>query len=574
MPAPPSRRRPTREPRTPWSVRLRVVAAATLALPVAVALAMPGPAAPSSAGDARTASALAVAAHGTMLAQGNRYRAVADEGTRSRAALATARQAQSTARAAADAARAEVGSAAARLFRAPAEARVPVLGLSVADPDAVPDVLYQQALADRTDLDREGAVVRAERAGAALAAADRAVAAAEDEVAAVASRAERLLAEARAGAVDLDPALAATIAGLSERPATADQQGRGRRAVARWQAYLTMLASAGIEPPAAADLADAEHLPAGLSPALDPSGAPIPGVAWAVVGSSPVTVLPAETVAAVSTALSQLGTPYAPGAAGPDAYDCGGFTATSWLRAGYALPGTPADQWRTGTPVPASTVQIGDLVLSPGGLDVGIYVGAGEVLGASAATYRVGIRPMAAGSSAVRVPLGAADQPNAALTTSTAVAACGAPPPVRSAASAPDPSWGGWSNGSIPSGALCELGVDGHALRCDAAAGYAAMSRAYAAAFGTPLCLTDSYRSFGAQVTAFALKPGLAAVPGTSNHGWALAVDLCGGVNVFGTPQWRWMAENAGRFGWVQPPWAGVRAEKPEPWHWEFGVIS
>ena len=36
----------------------------------------------------------------------------------------------------------------------------------------------------------------------------------------------------------------------------------------------------------------------------------------------------------------------------------------------------------------------------------------------------------------------------------------------------------------------------------------------------------------------------------------------------------RKMAENAGRFGWVQPPWAGAHAEKPEPWHWEFGVIS
>jgi hypothetical protein len=34
------------------------------------------------------------------------------------------------------------------------------------------------------------------------------------------------------------------------------------------------------------------------------------------------------------------------------------------------------------------------------------------------------------------------------------------------------------------------------------------------------------------------------------------------------------MAENAGRFGWVQPTWAGPQGEKPEPWHWEFGIIS
>jgi peptidoglycan DL-endopeptidase CwlO len=138
----------------------------------------------------------------------------------------------------------------------------------------------------------------------------------------------------------------------------------------------------------------------------------------------------------------------------------------------------------------------------------------------------------------------------------------------------PSPAWGGWSNGRIPSDALCELGGSGHALRCDAAEGYARLAQAYADRFGRGLCITDSYRSYGAQLTAFALKPGLAAVPGTSNHGWALAVDLCGGVNGFGTPQWRWMSENAGRFGWVQPPWAGPQGEKPEPWHWEFGIIS
>ena len=31
---------------------------------------------------------------------------------------------------------------------------------------------------------------------------------------------------------------------------------------------------------------------------------------------------------------------------------------------------------------------------------------------------------------------------------------------------------------------------------------------------------------------------------------------------------------NSGRFGFVQPDWARPGAEKPEPWHWEFGLIS
>jgi LAS superfamily LD-carboxypeptidase LdcB len=100
------------------------------------------------------------------------------------------------------------------------------------------------------------------------------------------------------------------------------------------------------------------------------------------------------------------------------------------------------------------------------------------------------------------------------------------------------------------------------------------MSDAFAAAFGTPLCITDSYRSYAGQRDAYDRKPALAAWPGTSNHGWGLAVDLCGGVNSAGTAQWTWMNANAGRFGFVNPDWARSGAEKPEPWHWEFGYLA
>jgi cell wall-associated NlpC family hydrolase len=392
-------------------------------------------------------------------------------------------------------------------------------------------------------------------------------------VATAAARADAVLAASRAEVADLEPTVAATIAGLSKAPASGAQQERNERAVARWQQYLRVLASADIDPPPAAELADPQHLPAGLSPALDDAGAAVPGVAWAVVGSSPVTVLPAETVAAVSSALSQLGKPYVPGAIGPDTYDCGGFTSAAWRRAGWSVPATPAAQWRTGTSVPVGSLQIGDLVLSPGGSDVGLYLGGGDVLAASATGYRVAVRSAPAGASAVRVTLGRPAQPNAALSGAPGASACGAKPATGSP-KVPSPAWGGWSNGQIPSDALCALGTSGHALRCDAAEGYARLAQAYADRFGRGLCITDSYRSYGAQRTAFTLKPGLAATPGTSNHGWALAVDLCGGVNSFGTAQWRWMAENAGRFGWVQPAWAGAGGEKPEPWHWEFGILS
>jgi LAS superfamily LD-carboxypeptidase LdcB len=100
------------------------------------------------------------------------------------------------------------------------------------------------------------------------------------------------------------------------------------------------------------------------------------------------------------------------------------------------------------------------------------------------------------------------------------------------------------------------------------------MSKAYAQTFGRPLCITDSYRSYAAQVEAFRTKPDLAAVPRTSVHGWGLAVDLCDGINSAGTPQAHWMAANAGRFGFVHPDWAAPGGEKPEPWHWEYGYLS
>jgi hypothetical protein len=220
--------------------------------------------------------------------------------------------------------------------------------------------------------------------------------------------------------------------------------------------------------------------------------------------------------------------------------------------------------------VPLADVQIGDLVYAPGGQDVGIYLGNGEVIGASAGTYQVGVRSVAAGSSATRITLPAPGQANPALPLVEA-GACGAalpPPGERTGA------WGGWRNGQIPVETLCQLGTFGHALRCDAAASYGQLNAAYTTAFGTPLCITDSYRSLAAQISAFQRKPKLAAVPGTSNHGWALAVDLCGGINVSGSVQWTWMTANAARFGFVQPDWAAPRGEKPEPWHWEYGFIS
>ncbi|MEU4194420.1 peptidoglycan DD-metalloendopeptidase family protein [Kribbella sp. NPDC026611] len=131
--------------------------------------------------------------------------------------------------------------------------------------------------------------------------------------------------------------------------------------------------------------------------------------------------------------------------------------------------------------------------------------------------------------------------------------------------------WGGYSNGMIPSNKLCSIGTAGHMLRCDASAAYQQLSAAYRSQFGKSLCITDSYRSYASQVDLYQRKPSLAALPGTSNHGWGVAVDLCGGVDKYGTAQYQWMKSHAGHFGWVHPAWADQGGSREEPWHWEFG---
>ena len=131
-----------------------------------------------------------------------------------------------------------------------------------------------------------------------------------------------------------------------------------------------------------------------------------------------------------------------------------------------------------------------------------------------------------------------------------------------------------FDNGDIPRGALCPLwGAGSHVLRADAAAAFNELSKAYAAQFGRPICVTDSYRSYAMQVNLIGRKPGLAAAPGTSNHGWGRAVDLCDGVNNFGTPHPpSGCAPTPRSSAGSTPPWAGQGRSRAEPWHWEFAA--
>jgi hypothetical protein len=130
-------------------------------------------------------------------------------------------------------------------------------------------------------------------------------------------------------------------------------------------------------------------------------------------------------------------------------------------------------------------------------------------------------------------------------------------------------AWGGYSNGRIPTTALKHPhAAPSQLLEPEAADAYDALSGAYQATFGHPLRVTDSYRSYALQVITKRAKGYLAATPGTSNHGWGLALDL--NIGGYSSADYKWLRANAPRFGWDNPKWARSDGSKHESWHWEF----
>lgn len=119
-----------------------------------------------------------------------------------------------------------------------------------------------------------------------------------------------------------------------------------------------------------------------------------------------------------------------------------------------------------------------------------------------------------------------------------------------------------YGNGKIPADALAPLGVGSHRLWQPAAQSFTAMVAA-AKADGVTIGVTDSYRTYESQVDLAKRKGlysqgGLAAAPGTSDHGWGMALDL-----KLDSSAQTWMRANADRFGFHE--------DVPrEPWHWAF----
>ena len=134
------------------------------------------------------------------------------------------------------------------------------------------------------------------------------------------------------------------------------------------------------------------------------------------------------------------------------------------------------------------------------------------------------------------------------------------------------PSVAGVRNGQLPASMLCTLWDPRRQLRSDAAVAIAKLNLAYQQHFGHGICFSDAYRSLSAQYRIKAERGAFAARPGTSEHGWGLAVDLCDGVEQGPSSlTYEWLSANASSYGWRNPAWAHRGGGGPyEPWHWEY----
>lgn len=169
-------------------------------------------------------------------------------------------------------------------------------------------------------------------------------------------------------------------------------------------------------------------------------------------------------------------------------------------------------------------------------------------------------------------------------------------------------------NGKLSSSVLTAVafpGRSGARLHTLAARAFAALAAACYLATGVTLSVTsvvDAYRDFNNQLRTFTTRykpvswltysltpssrrkkwdnakafgydsvywvliqnadgsyPAMAAVPGTSNHGWGLAIDVCWwkdgrAVGIYGSPAWSWLLANAATYGFS---WEA----QSEPWH-------
>jgi LAS superfamily LD-carboxypeptidase LdcB len=155
-----------------------------------------------------------------------------------------------------------------------------------------------------------------------------------------------------------------------------------------------------------------------------------------------------------------------------------------------------------------------------------------------------------------------------------------------------------FKNGQIPTEQMVQNTYLAKSLKGDAAYllkqasdSLTAMMNAYnAATFDgkQKITFTDGYRSLARQQKLYAeYGPGRAARPGTSNHGWGIAVDMYWGVQTkmykdyekrpagYKHPVYKWLFENSWKWGWINPEGLRDDSSTDEWWHWEYhGSVS
>ncbi|MDR6322833.1 M15 family metallopeptidase [Actinoplanes couchii] len=119
-----------------------------------------------------------------------------------------------------------------------------------------------------------------------------------------------------------------------------------------------------------------------------------------------------------------------------------------------------------------------------------------------------------------------------------------------------------YGNGKIPPTALGQVGDTRHKLWAPAAESLTKMIDD-AKKDGVKIGITDSYRPYAEQVDLARRKGlysqgGLAAKPGTSEHGWGMATDLD-----LNSDALSWMRKNGRNYGFVE----NVARES---WHWAY----
>lgn len=135
----------------------------------------------------------------------------------------------------------------------------------------------------------------------------------------------------------------------------------------------------------------------------------------------------------------------------------------------------------------------------------------------------------------------------------------------------PNLAWNGYQNGQIPTSAM-RL-VRDEWFEPEAARHLEQLETAFGGVWGYPAIILEGYRSLATQQALYQhwidRDPGynLAAYPGTSNHGYGRAADFASHIDVYGSPQKKWMDANAPTYGWHP---TGNKFKPREAWHFDY----